>query len=162
LAEVPTTDGRDPASLIPAAVERVLELANTWVAWDGRPRYGDGNAWTPHKALRRVADHLLDHLAEIDALLAGEQTLPEHWLGRTVTLDADFARFTESDLHEASCRLLRFGEMYRVRFTARSAEDLDAERPNAWTLRQIAHHVSNVVWYAEQVGDLASQSDRDS
>jgi hypothetical protein len=42
----------------------------TWIAWDGRPRVTDGdNLWTPHKALRRITDHLVDDLAEVEALL---------------------------------------------------------------------------------------------
>ncbi len=74
--DAPAVDERDPATLIPNAVEEVLRLAATWLAWDGRPRFGDGNAWTPLKALRRVTDHLLDHLAEIEAVLAGQTTVP--------------------------------------------------------------------------------------
>ena len=63
--------------IVPDAVDEVLRLAATWLAWDGAPGFGDGNAWTPHKALRRVTDHLLDHLAEIEALLAGQSTVPD-------------------------------------------------------------------------------------
>ncbi len=48
------------------AVAEVLDLAETWLGCDGRPIYRDSNAWTPPKALRRVVDHLLDHLAEIE------------------------------------------------------------------------------------------------
>ena len=33
--DAPTVDGRDPATLIPAAVEEILRLAATWLAWDG-------------------------------------------------------------------------------------------------------------------------------
>jgi hypothetical protein len=91
--------------LVPDAVAQVLRLAATWLAWDGGPRHVDGNVWTPHKALRRVTDHLLDHLAEIDAVLADAPTVPDTWHGRTVTLDADWARFTEVDLDEARSRL---------------------------------------------------------
>jgi len=69
----------------------------------GTPR---GNAWTPHKALRRVADHLLDHLAEIECRLAGLPTVPDQWHGRMATTDAGFARFTEIDLDEATTRAL--------------------------------------------------------
>lgn len=65
-AAQPDVDSRDVTRLIPAAVADVLGIAETWLAWDGRPVLRDGNAWTPHKALRRVADHLLDHLAEIE------------------------------------------------------------------------------------------------
>ena len=126
----------------------------TWLAWDGAPILGDGNAWTPLKALRRITDHLLDHLAEIEATLAGQPTVPDSWLGRTVTLDSDWARFTEGDLNEASNRLLRYAELYRVRLGGLSAAELDLPRPSAWTVRQIAHHVAGVTYYAHQVGDL--------
>ena len=150
----PAVDGRDPASLVPDAADEVLRLAATWLAWDGAPRFGDGNAWTPHKALRRVADHLLDHLAQIEALLAGQATVPDTWRGRAVTLDSDWARFTEADLDEATSRLRRYSLLYRIRLGGLSAGELDRSRPGAWTLRQIAHHVAGVTYYAQQVGDL--------
>jgi hypothetical protein len=79
--DAPTVDDRDPATLIPAAVEEILRLAATWLAGDGAPRLGDGSAWTPLKALRRITDHLLDHLAEIEAVLDGQPTVPDSWLG---------------------------------------------------------------------------------
>lgn len=153
----PAVDERDPATLIPAAVDEILELAQTWLAWDGAPILGDGNAWTPHKALRRVTDHLLDHLAEIEATLAGEPTVPDTWLGRTITLDSDWARFTEGDLNEAANRLRRYAELYRVRLAGLTGAELDEPRPSAWTVRQIAHHVAGVTYYARQVGDLTDR-----
>src|SRR5947209_5040514 len=104
---VPETDDRDPVGLIPAAVEAVLAAAEVWLGWDGRPVYREGNAWTPHKAIRRVADHLLDHLAEVECRLAGLPSVPDRWHGRMVSTDADFARFTEVDLDEATSRLTR-------------------------------------------------------
>lgn len=104
-AERPDVVGdRDIATLIPAAVAEVLDTAATWLGWDGRPIHRDGNAWTPHKALRRVADHLLDHLAEIECRVAGRPTLPDRWHGRMVTTHADLAWFTEADLDEATSR----------------------------------------------------------
>ena len=150
--DAPAVDDRDPATLIPAAVDEILGLAATWLAWDGTPILGDGNAWTPLKALRRITDHLLDHLAEIQATLAGQPTVPDSWLGRTVTLDSDWARFTEGDLNEAGNRLLRYAELYRVRLGGLSAAELDRPRPSAWTIRQIAHHVAGVTDYAHHVG----------
>jgi hypothetical protein len=155
--DAPAVDGRDPATLIPAAVEEILQLAATWLAWDGAPILGDGNAWTPLKALRRITDHLLDHLAEIDATLAGQPTVPDSWLGRTVTLETDWARFTESDLNEAANRLRRYAELYRILLGGLSAAELDLPRPAAWTVRQIAHHVAGVTYYAHQVGDLSGR-----
>ena len=100
----------NPGQLVAAAVDRCLELARTWHAWDGRPiarTMDDGlpNTWTPHKALRRIADHLVDHLHQVESLLAGATPLPDEWLGRTVTVDADWSRFTEPDYAEACSRL---------------------------------------------------------
>jgi hypothetical protein len=154
LEDIPDTDERDPAKLIPHAIDYVLDVAGTWLAWDGRPYFVDGNAWTPHKALRRVTDHLIDHLAEVEALLAEATGRPDEWHGRTLTLDSDWARFTEPDLEEAASRLLRLGDLYRTRVGALSGEELDRERVNAWTVRQIVFHVSGVVYYADCLGRL--------
>lgn len=156
-AERPAVDDREPATLVPAAVAEVLDIADTWLAWDGRPIYTDGNAWTPYKALRRVGDHLLDHLAEIECRLAGRPTLPDHWHGRMVTLDADFARFTEIDLDEATSRLSRLAACYSARLGSLDAGQLDA-RPadDVWTIREVAHHVSGVTYYATFIGRLGT------
>ncbi|HEY2672891.1 MAG TPA: hypothetical protein VGJ07_21295 [Rugosimonospora sp.] len=152
----PQTDDRDPALILPAAVEEVLTVAETWLGWDGRPVHRDGNVWTPHKALRRVADHLLDHLAEMECRLAGQPAIPDRWHGRKATTDADFARFSEIDLDEATSRLTRLAACYRARLTGLDSARID-ERPadGAWTLREIVHHVANVTYYARMVGDLA-------
>lgn len=45
-----------------------------------------GTVFTPQKAVRRITDHLVDHLAELEALLAGVEPIPDTWHGRTVTL----------------------------------------------------------------------------
>jgi NTP pyrophosphatase (non-canonical NTP hydrolase) len=153
--ERPAADDRDPSTLIPAAVAEILEVAETWLGWDGGPIYCDGNAWTPHKALRRVADHLLDHLAEIECRLAGQPTLPDQWHGRMVTVDSDFARFTEVDLDEATSRLARLAACYQARLGPLDSQVLDA-RPgeDTWTIREVVHHVSHVTAYAEKMGRL--------
>jgi hypothetical protein len=151
----PQTDDRDPALILPTAVNEVLAVAETWLGWDGQPVHRDGNVWTPHKALRRVADHLLDHLAELECRLAGQPAIPDRWHGRRVTTDADFARFSEIDLDEATSRLTRLAACYRARLTGLDAARID-ERPadGAWTLREIVHHVANVTYYARMIGDL--------
>jgi hypothetical protein len=151
---VPETDDRDVAELIPAAVEEVLAVAETWLGWDGRPVFNDGNAWTPHKALRRVTDHLIDHLAEIECRLAGTAPLPDQWHGRKLTLDTDTARFSEADLDEATSRLSRLALCYRSRLAGLPDDVLDAPS-EAWTLRQVVHHVANVTYYARMLGRLA-------
>jgi hypothetical protein len=154
-AERPAVDDREPATLVPAAVAQILDVADSWLGWDGRPVYADGNAWTPHKALRRVGDHLLDHLTEIECRLAGRPTIPDQWHGRMVTLDSDFARFTEVDLDEATSRLTRLAACYQARVGGLDPAQLDA-RPadEVWTIREVVHHVCGVIYYADTVGRL--------
>lgn len=151
----PAIDGREPATIVPAAVADVLDVAETWLGWDCRPAYADGNTWTPPKALRRVADHLVDHLAEIECRLAGLPGLPDQWHGRMVTLDSDFARFTEVDLDEATSRLTRLAACYQARLAVLEATQLDA-RPadDVWTIREVVHHVGGVTYYATVVGRM--------
>jgi hypothetical protein len=52
------TERDNPATAVVAGLDRCLDLAATWHAWDGRPiaRTIDGSpsTWTPHKALRRI------------------------------------------------------------------------------------------------------------
>jgi hypothetical protein len=154
-AERPDTDDRDLAPVIPASVAEVLAVAETWLGWDGSPVYNSGNAWTPLKALRRVADHLLDHLTEIECRLAGLPTLPDHWHGRMVTLNADFAHFTETDLDEATSRLTRLAACYQAKVSQLDADALDARPADGiWTIREIVHHVSEVTVYADMMGRL--------
>ncbi|MEV6932653.1 DinB family protein [Dactylosporangium sp. NPDC051485] len=137
-------------TIIDGAVQEVLATAGEWLGWDGRPVRYDGNAWTPHKALRRVTDHLVDHLAELECRLAGLEPLPDRWHGRTVTTHADFARFTETDLDEATSRLTRLAACYRARLRGLSDEALDARPdPGTWTLREVVQHVAGVTYYAQ-------------
>lgn len=147
----------EPAASVVAAVERTLELARTWLGWDGRPRVaeGGGRLYTPHKVIRRTADHLIDHLAEVEALLAGVPTEPDGWRASTVTLAADWAPFTESDLNEAEQRLRRLARLLQLRLAAAGPDEWDVPRSPNWTLRQIAEHLA-VPWYAEQLGDLTA------
>jgi hypothetical protein len=142
--------GEDDVSV---AVGQVLRTAEGWLGWDGRPALHDGNAWTPHKAMRRVTDHLLDHLAEIECRLAGLPTVPDKWHGRTVTTDADFARFTEIDLDEATSRLTRLAACYRARLSGLDDATLDERpAPDTWSLREVVAHVCGITFYAEAMG----------
>lgn len=144
--------------LVAAGVERTLALARTWLRWDGRPYVGADpeRIYTPNKALRRYTDHLLDHLAHIEALAAGVVTVPDGWRASTVTLESDWARFTEGDLNEARQRLVRLATLYRIRLTALGPEAWDEPRGAHWTIREIVEHVAGSS-YAEQVGDLSAK-----
>jgi hypothetical protein len=153
----------DPAELILGAVDTCLDLAATWYAWDGRPRVSEptdnlpgGTVFTPHKAIRRIADNLVDHLAQTEALLAGADTIPDTWHGRTITLASDWAPFTEADLNEARNRVDRLGQVYALRLRSLDGQALDAPHGQAWTSRQIVDHVAGITWYAEQVGRLGA------
>jgi hypothetical protein len=146
----------NPGTQVESAVEHCLEVAATWLAWDGRPYLSeDGDRiYTPHKAVRRIGDHLVDHLAEVEALLAGAETMPDDWHASVVTVDADWARFTELDLGEARQRLRRLARTFSLRLAAAGPDEWDVPRGGNWSLREIADHLTGVRWYADQVGRL--------
>jgi glutamine synthetase adenylyltransferase len=149
-----TTD--NPGAAVEEAVRRSLALVDTWIHWDGRPRVSeDGDRiYTPHKAVRRIADHLVDHLAEVEALLAGVPTQPDEWHASASTTPADLAPFTEEDVREAEQRLRRLARTFELRYAALDPAEWDKDRTPNWTLRQIAEHLDELDWYAAQVGRL--------
>lgn len=156
----PAVDDRHPAEVVTTMVDHVLDLAETWPRWDGNPIEVpvEGEAprtYTPHKAVRRVADHLLDHLAELEARVAGLPTEPDEWHGSMVTTPADLALFTREDLDKARSRLRRLAQMWDVRLRALSDEQLDVATGDAWTLRQVVFHAAESAFYADSVGDLS-------
>lgn len=147
----------NPGDSVVAGVERILFLARTWLAWDGRPRLAEDGVrlYTPHKAIRRHTHHLVDHLAEIEAILAGYPSRADEWHGSFVTVQSDWAPFTEPDLNEAGQCLRRLADLYVHRLEAAGSAAWDAPRDPHWTLRDIAEHVGRA-WYAEQVGELGT------
>jgi hypothetical protein len=156
----PLVDDRHPDDVVTEMVDHVLRLAMTWVLWDGRPVHvpGDGEpprTYTPQKAVRRVADHLIDHLAELEARLTGQPTEPDRWHASSVTTPADLAAFTDSDLDEASSRLRRLALIWDVRLRSLSDEQLDEAPGDAWSLRQVAFHVAGSAFYADSIGELS-------
>ena len=150
----PPTDDRDPADVVTGMVDHVLALVDSWPAWDGAPRAVDDRVYTPHKAVRRVADHLVDHLAEIEARLAGVPTVPDHWHASAITTEADLAPFSAEDRDEARSRLARLALLWRVRLGSLDDEQLDRQDGDAWTIREVAFHVAESAYYADAVGDL--------
>ncbi|MGW5563511.1 hypothetical protein ACWEWD_08835 [Streptomyces tendae] len=144
-----------PADAVTGMVGHVLALAATWTRWDGTPAHVDGRVYTPHKAVRRVADHMVDHLAELEARLAGEETQPDHWHASLVTTDADRAAFTAEDLDEARSRLTRLARIWANRLEALTDEQLDHSPGAGWSFRELAAHLAESVYYADAVGDLS-------
>jgi hypothetical protein len=133
-----------PDEAVLEAIERALERAESWIGWSGSAVMSMGNAWTPHKALRRITDHLIDHLCQIDARAAGEAPTPDPWRGRSVTLESDWARFTEQDLDEATARLRRLAQLLALRVRALRPQ-WDSEATPEWTVRAIAEHVASSI-----------------
>lgn len=153
--DVPTTDGRDPGEVLGASVEHALSLLETWVRWDGEPIEVDERVYTPHKAVRRIADHLVDHLAEVEARLAGEPTYPDDWQASAITTPADLAPFLPEDRAEAAARLRRLGQIWTARLRTLDGAQLDETPGEGWTARQIAFHLAETVfYYADAVGAL--------
>ncbi|MEJ1197332.1 MULTISPECIES: hypothetical protein [unclassified Streptomyces] len=144
-----------PADAVTGMVDHVLALAATWTRWDGRPAHVDDRVHTPHKAIRRVADHMVDHLAELEARLAGEETQPDHWHASMVTTDADRAPFTQEDLDEARSRLTRLARIWANRLDALTGEQLDHSPGEGWSFRELAVHLTESAYYADAVGDLS-------
>ncbi|MFJ3922874.1 hypothetical protein [Streptomyces sp. NPDC090022] len=150
----------DPAAQVTDAVARVLNLAATWTAWDGLPLAVDDRVYTPHKAIRRVADHLVDHLAELEARLAGQEPQPDHWRASAITTPADLAPFTTGDLDEARSRLVRLGRIWADRLRALSDAQLDRSPGQGWSFRLLAAHVAGSLdYYAGAVGPLGTAAD---
>ncbi|MGH2629243.1 MAG: hypothetical protein ACRDHI_01620 [Actinomycetota bacterium] len=152
MADRPVVDDRDPADAIDDMVEHVMGLAGTWPLWDGRPCPVDDRIYTPHKAMRRVADHMVDHLAQLEAHLAGADPLPDRWRGSFVTTEMDMGRFSEEDVNEASNRLLRLAQLWRLRLTAIPVVDLDRAPGDAYSPREMAFCAAGSMYYAEAVG----------
>ena len=102
--ERPETDDRDPAEVVTNAVGRILALAQTWTLWNGQLRTVDDRAYTPHKAIRRVADHLIDHLAQV----VSPELQADLWIMKRLRPKANSQRARQhaagggNDLHEAA------------------------------------------------------------
>jgi uncharacterized protein YfiM (DUF2279 family) len=144
-----------PARAVTGMVDHVLALAATWTTWDGKPYETDDRVYTPHKAIRRVADHLVDHLAEMEARLAGVDPQPDHWHASAITTEADLAPFTQEDLDEARSRLTRLAGIWSARLGALTEGELDDSPGEGWSFRELALHLKGSTYYADAVGDLS-------
>jgi hypothetical protein len=143
---------KPPADIVPGMIAHVLELAQTWTTWDGIPVTVEGRTMTPHKAIRRVVDHTIDHLAEASARINNVDPLVDRWHHSAHTTPADLAPFTVEDLNEATERLNRVAQLWALTYRSLDDAALDTPIPNAMTLRQIADHAAESIDYATMLG----------
>lgn len=151
----PQVDDRDPAQAIEEMVSHVLELAETWVAWDGTPVPIGDRVYTPHKSIRRVADHMIDHLAQLETHLADVRSFPDEWHASSVTTPADLALFRPEDLDEARSRLSRLAQIWRIRLATIPAEKMDVALGDAYTPREMVFHLVESTYYADSIGAIS-------
>jgi hypothetical protein len=144
----------NPANVVPAMIADVLALARTWTSWTGTPITIDGRTMTPHKAIRRVVDHTIDHLAEAVARINNNEPLDDHWHNSANTTPADLAPFTANDLNEAVERLNRLAQLWQLTYAQLDDATLDAPVDDAMTLRELAHHAAESIDYANMIGTL--------
>jgi hypothetical protein len=156
----PQMDDREPADAIDQMVDEFLAMAQTWTTWDGKPipietPYGQ-RLYTPNKALRRMADHMIDHLAQLDAHNAGLPPSKADWQASRITTPADMAPITKDDLDEAASRIRRLAMMWRASLVAVGPGGLDTpEVGGGWSPREMAFHTLESMDYANHVGDLS-------
>lgn len=104
--------------------------------------------YTPRKPLRRVLDHALDHLNQIDQWQRWRRdgvvpTPTDGWVGSTVTLPEDRLPLTASDLDAWLWRIDQAMRLLIQRVAALVGEELDWQPPDGgWALRRVLHHVA--------------------
>ena len=153
--ERPIVDGRDPADAISETVDHVLRLANSWVAWYGRPVRVRNRVLAPHKVVRRVADHMIDHLTQFQASMVGITAPPDLWHASAMTSESDLAPFTAQDLDEARSRLERLALLWRIALANVAPERLDRAERDEYTPREMAFCAVASTEYADALGDLS-------
>src|SRR5437867_1952929 len=104
--------------------------------------------YTPRKPLRRVLDHALDHLNQIDQwqLWRRDGVVPtptDGWVPSTVTLPEDRLPLTARDLDGWLWRIDQALQLLIQRAATLGPDDLDWQPPDGgWPLRRVLHHVA--------------------
>jgi hypothetical protein len=140
----------DPAREVTAVMtaELYYRLTDARPASLTAPRDARCYTYTPHKILRRVLDHALDHLNQIDQWLAWRRdgvvpTPTDGWVGSTETLPEDRLPLLPPDLDAWLWRIDQAARLLRQRAAGLSAEELDWLPPDGgWPLRRVLHHVA--------------------
>ena len=140
----------DPAREVPSVMTNELFSRLT----DARPAPltvpgGVGRyTYTPRKALRRVLDHALDHLNQIDQWRAWQHhgvvpTPTDGWVPSTVTLPDDRLPLAPADLEAWLWRIDQAVRLVVQRAAGLSEAELDWLPPDGgWPLRRVLHHLA--------------------
>ena len=139
----------DPAREVPAFMTNELFSRLT----DARPApltaaRVTGYTYTPRKVLRRVLDHALDHLNQIDQWLAWQRrgivpTPTDGWVPSTVTLPDDRLPLAGADLDAWLWRIDQAARLVQQRAEELTHAELDWLPPGGgWPLRRVLHHLA--------------------
>lgn len=120
--------------------------------------------YTPRKILRRILDHALDHLNQIEQWLAWQVdgTVPEPtdgWATSEETLAEDLQPLPTADLHAWLWRIDLAIGMVAQRARQLSSEQMDWTPPDGgFSLRQMLHHLARAeryyaIWMDEALPD---------
>jgi hypothetical protein len=110
---------------------------------------------TPRKILRRVLDHTLDHMNQIDQWLDwqsdGVAPRPtDGWAPSGITFDEDHVSLTQDELSAWLWRIDRAIELLIHRAERLSEAQLRWQPPDgSWPLQRVLHHVAR--WYGYAV-----------
>ena len=140
----------DPAAEIVSTMTTTLFARLTRGPGDPPPSAASGRpyTYTPRKVLRRVLDHALDHLNQIDQWLAwqrdGVVPTPTHgWTPSTVTLAEDRLLLGADDLRSWLWRIDQAERLLAQRAAMLGEAELDWQPPDGgWPLRRVLHHVA--------------------
>src|SRR5262249_10882335 len=105
-------------------------------------------SYTPRKPLRRVLDHALDHLNQIDQWQFWRRqgivpTPTDGWAPSTVTLPEDRLPLTTADLEAWLWRIDQAMRLLARRAAGLGDDELDWQPPDGgWPLRRMLHHVA--------------------
>ena len=140
----------DPARDVPAVMtdELFSRLTDAHPAPLTAPAGVGRYTYTPRKALRRVLDHALDHLNQIDQWIAWQRhgTVPtptDGWVPSTVTLADDRLPLTAADLDAWLWRTDQAVRLVVQRAAGLSEAELDWLPPDGgWPLRRVLHHLA--------------------
>ena len=140
----------DPAREVPAVMtdELFSRLTEAQPAPLTAPAGVGRYTYTPRKSLRRVLDHALDHLNQIDQWIAWQRhgvvpTPTDGWVPSTVTLPDDRLPLAAADLAAWLWRIDQAVRLVVQRAAGLTRTELDWLPPDGgWPLRRVPHHLA--------------------